>query len=438
MTNVEGSTVVTDITHAARVPDELWLLQQTTAAAAEAEDVTEALDRILALVMERTGWSYGGAWLPTLDGASLTASPAWRGSDAVAARLRRLSELCRFRIGEALPGAAWQQGRLVWFAPGTSDPRLACIEDGGAAAVAVPILAGEIVVAVLEFTMAKTAGDEAMVEIVALVAAHLGASVRRRQLEDRVAVVQRQLERSNAELQAANEELARSNADLVEFAYVASHDLSEPLRVISGHVQLLARRYEGALDEEAGRYIAFAVDGCTRMQSLITDLLAYSRLGQSPLVAKEVDCNRVVDDVLAGLGQAIADAGACVEVGALPVVVGDPGQLRQLFGNLIGNAVKFTEPGAVPTVEVAGTTADGVVRIAVVDHGIGVPERHRERIFRMFQRLHGREDYPGTGIGLSICRRIADRHGGRIEVEDTPGGGATFVVVLPASPRSTA
>ena len=439
MTKWGDSMAMTDIDEATRLPEELWLLQQTTAAAAEAEDVTEALDRILALIVERAGWLYGGAWLPTLDGASLTASPAWRGDVDTASRLRRLSELCRFRIGEALPGKAWQQRRPVWFSAEAHDPRLACIGDAGAAAVAIPILAGSTVVAVVEFAMARTADDEAMVEVVALVAAHLGASVRRRQLEDRVAVVQRELERSNAELQAANEELARSNADLAEFAYVASHDLSEPLRVISGHVQLLARRYDGVLDEDAARYIAFAVDGCSRMQSLITDLLAYSRVGQSPLMAKDVDCNRVVDEVLIGLGPAIADANASVDVGDLPSVVGDPGQLRQLFGNLIGNAVKFTAADVAPRVTVRGTVdADGCVRFAVADTGIGVPERHRERIFRMFQRLHRREDYSGTGIGLAICRRIVERHGGRIEVEDTPGGGATFVVVLPSSPRSKA
>lgn len=438
MTDMGGSMAMADIENAVRLPEELWLLQQTTAAAAEADDVTEALDRILALIVERAGWSYGGAWLPTLDGASLAASPAWKGSDDVAHRLRRLTALCRFRIGEALPGKAWQQGRPVWFSPEAQDPRLACIADAGTAAVAVPILAGSTVVAVVEFAMAKTAQDEAMVDVVALVAAHLGASVRRRQLEDRVAAVQRELERSNAELQAANQELARSNADLVEFAYVASHDLSEPLRVISGHVQLLARRYEGSLDDDAARYIAYAVDGCSRMQSLITDLLAYSRVGQARLVAKQVDCERVVSEVLVGLGPAIAEAGAVVEVGDLPEVIGDPGQLRQLFANLIGNAVKFTAPDVVPTVQVSGTTDGDVARFVVADHGIGVPVRHRERIFRMFQRLHRRDDYPGTGIGLSICRRIVDRHGGRIEVQDTPGGGATFVVVLPASPRSTA
>ncbi|HEX9970102.1 MAG TPA: ATP-binding protein [Acidimicrobiales bacterium] len=453
--HLEGADagVPTKVTEATRVPEELRLLQQATRAVADADDVTAALEHVLHIVVQRTGWPYAAAWLPDGDGdgdgdaagggLSLVSSGAWFAADDGARQFRRVSEHCRFNVGEGIVGEAWASKALVRV-DHVADPRFIRRESALGArfdsGIAVPLLAGDDVVAVMEFFMRQgEVLDDTLVEVVSLVAAHLGAVVRRRQLEDEVNHVQQALRQSNEELQTAVAELERSNADLAEFAYVASHDLSEPLRVISGHVQLLARRYEGQLGDDADRYISFAVDGCHRMQALISDLLAYSRVGQGPLVRKPVDLGRVVSEVQIGLGAALAETDGKVDVGELPSVAGDPGQLRQLFGNLIGNALKFTEPGTVPSVEVVGATGDDdTVRISVVDHGIGVPERHRERIFRMFQRLQRREDYAGTGIGLAICRRICDRHGGRIEVEDTPGGGATFVVTLPAPSRSTA
>jgi signal transduction histidine kinase len=392
-----------ETTTESRVPEELLLLRRATSAVAAAGDVTDALNSVLRVVLHGVGWADGAAWL--CEGDVLVALGDIDGLDVdVAAIAGRTGEVAR-----------------------------------GATTVAVPLLAGNEVVAVFGFeTGLRSERDDVMVDIVALVAAHLGSQVRRRQLEDGMAAIQRELSRRNAELEAANRELSRSNADLVEFAYVASHDLSEPLRVISGHVQLLARRYEGRLGDDADRYIAFAVDGCNRMQTLIKDLLEYSRVGQSPLAAEDVDCNRVMAEVLVGLATAASARGADVQADDLPEVHGDPGQLRQLFGNLVGNAVKFAAPGETPVVRVAGTVEGNVARFTIADRGIGVPARHRERIFRMFQRLHAREEYEGTGIGLAICRRIVQRHGGGIDVEDTPGGGATLVFTLPASRKGAA
>ncbi len=388
---------------AGRMPDELRLLQQATAAVAEAVDAAGAVREVVELIVAQTGWPRGTGWLVESDGlVRVDGAP---------------------RTESAVVASSLHHGAPAW--------------SGNA--VAVPVLAGEDVVAVLEFEVGeRTEVAEGLLAVVSMVAPHLGTQVRRRQLSDRVAAVQQELERSNEELRSLNDELRRSNADLADFAYVASHDLSEPLRVISGHVQLLARRYQGQLGDDADRYIAFAVDGCSRMQSLIRDLLEYSRVGQSPLHAKDVDTNRVVAEVLVGVSAAVADRVADIEVGDLPPVVGDPGQLRQLFANLVTNAVKFTRPDEQPRVRITGEVEGPRVRFTVVDHGIGIPERHRERVFRMFQRLHGREEYEGTGIGLAICRRIVDRHGGAIEVEDTPGGGATFVFTLPASRNGTA
>jgi PAS domain S-box-containing protein len=228
----------------------------------------------------------------------------------------------------------------------------------------------------------------------------------------------------------AVEALERSNAELAEFAYVASHDLSEPLRMISSYLQLLRRRHGDRLGDEADEYIGHAVDGAGRMRALIDGLLAYSRAGRGP-AAEPIDCGVVVEDVLRGLAAAIAEANATVTVGELPTVSGDRVQLGQLFQNLIANGIKFRRGESVH-VQVTAEQRHGAWTFAVSDDGIGIDARHRERVFGMFQRLHGRDAYEGTGIGLAICRKIVERHGGRIWLGEREGGGTVVSFTLPA------
>jgi PAS domain S-box-containing protein len=226
-------------------------------------------------------------------------------------------------------------------------------------------------------------------------------------------------------------ELARSNEELEQFAYVASHDLSEPLRTVAGFVQLLAQRYQGRLDADADEFIGFALDGVTRMQALIQDLLTYSRVSRLEYKLDSVDAQAVVTE----LAQANAGPGA-VTCSALPIVQADPGQLRRVLQNLIGNGLKFVPPGREPHVHVSATREGAKWRFAVKDNGIGVPPHHHERIFKMFQRLHSQDDFPGTGIGLAVCQRIIERHSGEIWVESTEGVGSTFFFTLPVPRRS--
>lgn len=241
--------------------------------------------------------------------------------------------------------------------------------------------------------------------------------------------------RLDAALRAAADELARSNAELEQFASVASHDLQEPLRMVSSYTQLLANRYGGQLDARADTYIGYAVDGARRMQVLIDDLLTLSRVGKGGRPAVAVDVGAVVGATLATLVDTVRVTGARVRVGPLPAVLGDAGQLGQLFQNLLGNALKFARPGCPPEVAVtAGAPlAGGMQPFAVCDRGIGLEARHAERIFTMFQRLHTREAYPGTGIGLAICKKIVERHGGRIWVESVVGQGTTCHFTLPGA-----
>ncbi|MCU1368962.1 MAG: sensor signal transduction histidine kinase, partial [Ilumatobacteraceae bacterium] len=218
-------------------------------------------------------------------------------------------------------------------------------------------------------------------------------------------------------------ELERSNTDLAQFAYVASHDLSEPLRMVSSYVGLLAARYEGQLDADADEFIGYAVDGANRMKALIDDLLAYSRSGFDVAVRRPVDCDGLVRSAVADLEQAIGEAAATVEVGELPVVQGDPGQLSQVFQNLLSNALKFVAPDVPAHVRVTATRTTGAWRFSVADNGIGIAPEHRKRVFLMFKRLHGRAQYPGTGIGLALCHKIVTRFGGQIWLaEDTEQG----------------
>jgi light-regulated signal transduction histidine kinase (bacteriophytochrome) len=240
------------------------------------------------------------------------------------------------------------------------------------------------------------------------------------------------LAKAHAELEVRAEELERSNADLQQFAYAASHDLSEPLRMVSSYVQLLARRYAEQLDTDAQEFIGFAVDGVVRMQALIDGLLLYSRAGTSEYEFAPVDCNEIIDATLLMLKTAIEERQAEIVVDPLPTVPADANQLSQLFQNLIANATKFVAEG-LPRVHVTAVREGPDWHFSVADNGIGIDQAHVQKIFNVFQRLHGRGEYAGSGIGLAICKRIVERHGGRIWVESTPGEGSTFHFTIPAS-----
>jgi signal transduction histidine kinase len=248
---------------------------------------------------------------------------------------------------------------------------------------------------------------------------------------DRLRATNAALHRSRARTEERAAELQRSNADLEQFAYAASHDLSEPLRTVAGFSQLLAARYRGKLDDDADEMIRYMGDGVERMQQLIDDLLLYSRVGRTPLREDAVDLDEVLAEARAWLGPALGDAGAEVSSDPLPEVRGERGQLTQVFQNLIGNAIKFTAPGVTPVVHVSAAQVDGEWRVAVADNGIGVEPEQAEAIFKMFGRLHPADSYPGTGIGLALVKRIVERHGGRIWVEAGAAGGSVFVFTLP-------
>ncbi|MDB5550985.1 MAG: sensor signal transduction histidine kinase, partial [Rhizobium sp.] len=228
-------------------------------------------------------------------------------------------------------------------------------------------------------------------------------------------------------------ELKRSNEELGQFAYVASHDLQEPLRMVASYTQLLSRRYKGKLDADADEFIAFAVDGATRMQQLIQDLLSYSRVETSGMDMRDTSSEEALQEALLNLRGAIEDSGALVTYDSLPIVPADPMQLTQLFQNLIGNAIKYQSAG-IPRVHVTSIrNSEDKWAFSVKDNGLGIDPQYFERIFGMFQRLHKREKFAGTGIGLAICKKIVERHGGTISVESQLGQGSTFHFELAGS-----
>jgi light-regulated signal transduction histidine kinase (bacteriophytochrome) len=257
--------------------------------------------------------------------------------------------------------------------------------------------------------------------------ARLPEAIRRALQEKRLLRLRRQAEE---DLARKVEELARSNADLEQFAYVASHDLQEPLRMVAAYTQLLAERYRGKLDENADKFIGYACEGALRMQALIQDLLAFSRIGRNCAACAHVDCEAAIEEVLLSLGPAIRESGAVVTHTSLPVVWANPLHLTQVFQNLIGNAIKFhgKEP---PAISVQAEKTGPQWLFSVSDNGIGIAPESAEHIFVVFQRLHTRTEYPGNGIGLAICKKIIEHCGGKIWVEAQSGHGSNFKFTLP-------
>ncbi len=250
-----------------------------------------------------------------------------------------------------------------------------------------------------------------------------------REANARLSVELAERRQAEARLAQSAQELRRSNAELEQFAYVASHDLQEPLRMVASFTQLLAKRYRGKLGQDADEFIDFAVDGARRMQALINDLLAFSRVGTRGKDFEPIDCNAVLQEVLANLKIAALESQMVLTHDSLPILPADKMQLGQLFQNIIANAIKFRGPEPLQIHISAEPEGDGW-RFAIQDNGIGIAKDHQERIFTIFQRLHSRSEYPGTGIGLAICKKIVERHGGRIWVDSEQGQGSTFYFTI--------
>ena len=394
----------------------------------ESPPVEVAMPALLRAMGETIGWPAGGFWLPNPDHDSLRCHAFWSRDPQRFAAFEAESHRLVLARGEGLPGRVLETGEATWIldvAAETNFPRGAVAREAGLhGAVGLPIVSdgGQVIAVVDFFTFEAGRPDEAVLEIVSTISKQVGQFLRRKEAEEALA-------RTAAELRERAEALERSNAELEQFAYVASHDLSEPLRMVSGFVSLLRDRYQGQLGPDADEFIGYTIDGVPRMQGLIDDLLAYSRVGQQTQDGP-VELEEVVHDALHALAAVVAESGAVEETGPLPVVYGDRREITQLVQNLVSNAIKFVDPGP-PRVEMSARCDDGMWELAVADNGIGIETRHAERIFKMFQRLHGRDSYPGTGIGLAICKKIAERHGGAITVEPREGGGSVFRVSFP-------
>jgi len=388
------------------------------------ESLADAIRGIMQVMCERLDWACAARW--SLDEAQnrLHCVETWSEDDE---RLRAFLELSRRET--FVPGTTGMirrvltTGESVWIADIAEKKDFLRGPKATAAglrgAFALPVRMGEKVLGAIEFFSHEPRHpDKWLLTTTVSIGNLIGQLMARRQAEAA-------MREAFQELEHKTRELTRSNEELQQFAYVASHDLQEPLRMISSYTQLLGRRYGDRLDGDAKEFMAYIVDGAARMKQLIEDLLAYSRVGTRAKEFQEVDSGASLARALANLRASQEASGAVITHDPMPHVLADGAQLAQIFQNLIGNAIKFrgAEP---PRIHVGAQTTDTVCVFTVKDNGIGLDTQYAERIFMMFQRLHNKTEYPGTGIGLAIVKKIVERHGGRIWVESEPGKGAQF------------
>jgi signal transduction histidine kinase len=398
---------------------------------AEGHTVEEVMPVVIRTLCEGLNYSYGARWVHEPKQHILRSVESWAEADLAVEAFRRMSTT-RVETRPDQPGGlnrkVWMTGEPVWMPDVALENRLArrdeALKAGLRSAFAFPILVGGEFYGVMEFFAREARPrDDRVIEIALTAGIQIGQFIARMQAESA-------LRDANDALERQARELMRSNAELQQFAYVASHDLQEPLRMISSYTQLLQRRYGDRFDKEAREFMDFVVDGATRMKQLIEDILAYSRIGTRGRDFRAVESGSALKKALVNLRGSIEAVGANVTSESLPPVEGDEPQLVQLFQNLIGNALKFTatQPAQI---HVSAAEKGAEWEFAVRDNGIGIDPQYFERIFMVFQRLHGKGEYPGTGIGLAICKKVIDRHGGQIRVESEPGQGSTFFFTLP-------
>lgn len=421
---------IVDITERKQEEQRQAIEYQVTRALAEAPTIEEAMPRVIQSLCESLGYAYGARWLHNARENVLRSTESWCVDDPAVEEFRRMSTSRIETPG--VPGGlnrrVWATGEPVWLSDVAQETTLQrrepALHAGLRSAFAFPILVGGEFYGVMEFFGPEVRQrNERVFELARTIGIQVGQFIARRQAEAALREAHDQLTRKA-------QELARSNAELEQFAYVASHDLQEPLRMVSSYTQLLNRRYGERLEADAKEFMEFIVDGATRMKQLIEDILAYSRVGTHGKELRSTEGERVLSKALTNLRAAIEGSDATVTHDPLPRVEADEAQLVQLFQNLIGNALKFKAADA-PRIHVGVTEKPDTWVFGVGDNGIGIHAQYFERIFMLFQRLHGKSEYGGTGIGLAICKKVVDRHGGRIWVESRPGHGSTFFFTLP-------
>ena len=426
-----------DITEIKRAEEMLWqraaqlsLLNTIGNKIASVLDLDSLLDKATQLVQESFGYHHASIFIMDRDHSELV----MRTKAGSFAHLYPPDH--RLKMGQGMVGWTGLHGETLLANNVDTEPRYVNLYPDilpTGSELSVPLrVAGEIVGVLDVQSPQRNAFDDNDVMVIETLADQIAIAIENARLYKELQQELSERQRAENRLEHYAAELERSNRELEQFAYVASHDLQEPLRMVTSYLQLLERRYGDKLDENADEFIAYAVDGAARMRTLINDLLTYSRVSTHAKPFEPTNCSKVLSHALSNLRVAIEESQATITFDDLPTVDTDATQLTQVFQNLISNAIKFHKQDIPPCVHVSAEPGKNEWRFSVRDNGIGIAPKHTERIFLIFQRLHTREEYPGTGIGLAVCKKIVERHGGRLWVTSEPGEGSTFYFTIRA------